>query len=249
MRTVTNTKNREGLIELGPNEGAYGLGDTLSITPLAKALGKKAVMLMPKGMAHLAFLFNDLCPVRISEVFPLFRWRAVNAIKQKLEIFGIGNVELLPVVHIRPEVAMNARTLIRGYPNPIAFCPTCSKGWDHIRQRPFHFWTPVIKEMSQRYTVLQFGRKDYPTIDGAKRMPFVDLETLAGIYKIIGNYVGVDTGDYHLMLAVGGRCVVAEADPLPDYQAAIWCYDSPKVRYGKLSHPKTVLQAIKEMSL
>lgn len=247
MRFVANKKNREGLIELGPPYGAYGLGDTLSITPVAKALGNRAVMLMPPAMAHLQFLFHDLCPVRVTDNFPVFNWTAKQAAQQKLEIFGLKTSSPLPVVNVRPELIAKAKAFLAGFPNPIVFCPTCSKYWEHMRQRPASFWTRVVDQLSERFTVCQFGRKEFPTVGKAKRMPFVDLETLAAVYREIGLYVGVDTGDYHLMLAVGGRSVVAEPDPLPPYQASIWWYDTPLVKYAKLSHPGTVMEAIKEM--
>lgn len=248
MRLVSPIPNREGLIELGPCDGAFGLGDTLTITPLAAALGKRAVMLLDPKMAHLQFLFRELCPTRFSEKYPVFTWKPASAIKQKLAIFGITGSDL-PIVRLRPELLPKAREMLAGIPNPLAFCPTCSKAWEHIRQRPFLFWKPIIKELSQRYTVCQFGRTDYPTLEGVRRMPFVDLELLAAMYQVIGNYCGVDTGDYHLMLAVGGRCVVADADPMPMFQAKLWGYQSPKVEYGKLSHPGTVLAAIERMGL
>lgn len=42
-------------------------------------------------------------------------------------------------------------------------------------------------------------------------MTFLDdlpLRTVAACYYWIGRYVGVDTGNYHLMLAVNGQCDV-----------------------------------------
>lgn len=249
MRVVSPTRNREGLFELGPCVDAPGLGDTLCITPLAAALGNKAVMLLPKSMEHFAFLFHELCPVRIVDSPPVFPWKTKHASKQKLDMFGLSGVSPLPVVKLRPEIIQQGRAALAGICNPIAFTPTCSKGWEHIRQRPARFWEPVVAELSKRFSVCQFGRRDYPTVPGARRMPFVNLELLAGIYHHLGNYVGVNTGDYHLMLAVGGRCVIAEPDPMPSYQAQIWWYDTPRVVYGKLSHPSTVLEAIKRLPL
>lgn len=249
MKLVTPIPNRDGIFELGPCMGGYGLGDTLSITPLASGLGQRAMILFPKGMEYLLFLFRDLCPARIAKEFPVFQWRQGQACKQKLDLFGLAKIEPLPVIKLDPDLIPKARAILAGYPSPIAFCPTCSKGWDHIRQRPYNFWVPVVRELAKRFTVCQFGRTDYPTVSGAKRMPFVDLPTLAACYHLIGNYVGVNTGDYHLMLAVGGRCVVADSDPLHPYQKVLWWFDTPRVRYAKLSHPSTVLQAMKELPL
>lgn len=251
MRYVTNIPNRAGLIELGPCEGAFALGDTLSITPVAAALGKRAIMLMPKAMAHLRFLFRELCPVGFTENYPLFRWTfEQNAVAQKLRIFGLASSSPLPIVHPDPVKLKKVKPMLSGMPCPIAFSPTCSKHWSHIRQRPSKFWEPIVLKLAQRFTVCQFGFSDYPTVSGAKRMPFVDLEELACLYHLIGNYVGTDTGDYHLMLAVGGRCIVAEPDPIPPMQERLWVYDAPtRLQYGKLSSPKSVLEAAERLPL
>lgn len=206
-------------------------------------------MCLPKQLEKFAFLFRGLCPVKITENYPLFNWTTGNASAQKLARFGFRTHDPLPKINISLEAIDRGKELIKGIPNPVAFVPTCSAHWEHVRQRPPSFWKPVVKHLSQRYTVCQFGRKEYPTLDGVKRMPYVDLETLAGIYHNIFNYVGVDTGDYHLMIAVGGRAVVAEPDPMPTIQSEFWLFDSPRIVYAKLSQPQTVIEAIKKIGL
>lgn len=249
MRPVTNIKNREGLYELGPCADAFGLGDTLTITPVAKALGNKAVMIMPKAIEHMAFLFKGLCNVRIDENYPVFPWRHEPVVPSKLARFGLTGVEPIPVVQLDPALVTRVRPILDGIPSPLAFNPTCSKTWSHMRQRPAPFWERIVRELSSRFTICQFGRTDFPLIDGARRMPWVNLEELAALYSIIGNYCGVHTGDHHLMLAVGGRCVVAEPDPVPEFHTELWSYNSPRIQYGKLSNPNTVLEAIKRLPL
>ncbi len=250
MRPVINRPNREGLIELGPCADAYGLGDTLTITPLATVLGKKAVMLMPEKMRGLSFIFNGLCQLRFTDNYPIFPWLGgKHAAAQKLSAFGFHATSPIPAIKLRPEAIEKAKVLLQGFPSPVAFCPTCSRTWEHVRQRPPLFWKPIIAELSKRYTVCQFGRLEYPLVEGAARMPFAEVETLAAMYHLIGNLVSVNTGDYHLMLAVGGRCVVVEPEPLPNGHAISWDYQTPRIVYAKLSHPQTVLDAIKKLPL
>lgn len=249
MRYVTTKPNREGLIELGPCDSGFALGDTLTITPLAAALGSKAVMCLPEQLEKFAFLFRGLCQVRITENHPFFRWTRGNAAAQKLSMFSFHEKSPLPQINVSLDAIARGKEMLNGMPNPIAFVPTCSRHWDHIRQRPYNFWKPVVAELAQRYTVCQFGLPDYPTVPQARRMPFIDLETLAGVYHTICNYVGVDTGDYHLMIAVGGRCIVAEPEPMPKIQSDYWLFKTDRIIYAKLSHPQTVLDAIKQMGL
>lgn len=246
MRVVSSIPNSAGLYELGPCDKADGLGDTLTITPVAAALGGKAVMLLPPKLAHFAFLFAGHCPVRISEDHPVFPWKSKPIIGQKLEVFGLHAANQLPVINVSPEVIIQARGIIGRYNNPIAFCPTCSRHWSHMRQRPPRYWEPVVRDLAKRWTVCQFGWPEYPLLDGARRMDFISLEILAGMYHLIGNYVGVDTGDHHLMLSVGGRCVTAEPDPLPP-TSLLWRYKTPRVVYAKLSHSSTALDGVNQI--
>lgn len=251
MRLVTNRPNREGLYELGPcSDNAHGLGDTITIAPVAKALGNKAVMLMPPRMSQFAFIFNGLCPVRITDNFPEFQWIGRrHAAAQKLDLFGFKAHSHIPEINVPDEAMERAHKLLRHIPNPLAFCPTCSARWEHMRQRLPIFWRTVVPELAKRYTVLQFGRKEYPLVDGAQRMPFFNFETLAALYKTIGNLICVNTGDYHLMTAVGGRIVSVEPDPIPPGHMDVWCYKIPRIQYALLSHPKTVMEAIERLPL
>lgn len=249
MRPVSTQPNRNGVIELGPCNGAGGVGDTLMLTPLARALGKRAVMILPSSMERMKFLFRNLCPVQISDNHPVSMWQ--KDILQSigfLRMFQLGGQDPIPRIDLDPDAIKAAREGLASIRSPLAFCPTCSRHWSHVRQRPPLFWRPIIAELSKRFTVLQFGLKDYPDVPGTRRMPFVSLEHLAATYHLIGNYVGVNTGDHHLMLSVGGRAIVAEADPFHEWRC--WTYNSPqRIQYGKLSNPKTVLEAIQKLPL
>lgn len=248
MRRVSNYPNRQGVIELGPFEGAPGIGDTLMVTPLARALGSKAVMCLPPDMERFMFMFRGLCPVRVQENPPTFKFQPGLQSESLLRMFGQVGVDPLPRIDVPPEALHCAKRALIGMPNAVAFTPTCARHWVNMRQRPTRFWEPVIAKLKERYTVLQFGLPDYPLLDGAKRMPFVSVEDLASLFAVIGRYVGTHTGDYHLMVAVGGKVAVADPDPWPE--AVHWTYNAPsRIAYGKLSHPKTVLEAMEKVGI
>lgn len=255
QRFVSLRPNRQGIYELGPfTDNAYGVGDLLMITPTARALGKKAVMLLPSFLENRACLFHDLCPIRFTEDYPVFPFRCTPDLIsiQVLRMFNLPHADPIPKINVQPEQVSKAREVLKGFQNPIAFCPTCSRTWSHVRQRAPTFWQPIVEELQKRYTIAQFGFDDYPLVPGAVRVPFLPLATLAAAYQIIGNYVGVHTGDYHLMVACGGRAIVAEPDPMPDAGHSVhWNYLSipQRVQYGKLSHPSTMLRAIKTLGL
>lgn len=248
MKRVMNYPNRQGVIELGPFEGAPGIGDTLMITPLARAIGTKSVMILPPNMERLSFMFRGLCPVKLADGGPTFPFQKGLQSAGLLRMFGLMGVDPVPRIEIAPEALHAAKKLLEGVSNPVAFCPTCARHWAPVRQRPPRFWELIISKLKERYEVLQFGLPDYPLVEGTKRMPFMPVEMLAAIYHLIGVYVGTHTGDYHLMVAVGGR--VAVADPDPWLERECWTYNAPaRVQYGKLSHPGTVLEAMKRLGI
>ena len=255
QRFVIPSPNRHGIYELGPfTDNAYGIGDLLMLTPLARALGKRAVILLPEFLEPKSCLFHNLCQIKFTDNYPVFPFPGMSChiAEHLLKMFGLFGFDPIPRIDIDLDKAKEARELLDGYPNPVAFCPTCSRTWSHVRQRPPIFWKPVIDELRKRYDVLQFGFDDYPLLPGAIRFPFVPLDLLGPVYHLIGNYVGVHTGDYHLMIACGGRVVVAEPDPMPDVGHNIhWNYHTiPKrVQYAKLSHPSTVIKSIKDLGL
>lgn len=248
VRYVENKRNASGEIELGPCADATGLGDTLSILPVAEAL-KNAVMLLPNSIKHYAFLFKGICPTRVTDAAPEFRFEGGKCVSQaKLDFFGIRGVDPIPRLKINWLDRSKVVPQLNGFENPIAFCPTCSKAWEHIRQRPPSFWAPIIGQLAQRYTVLQFGRDDYELVPGAVRAPWLDLPDLAAIYSLILKYVGCDTGDHHLMLAVGGRAVVADPPATVGFDPRSWQYNSPsRVAYASLDDPNSVLEAARKL--
>lgn len=248
-RPVSNKPNAQGVVELGPCNGAPGIGDTLMLTPVAKALGDKAVMLLPANMIRMAFLFHGLCQVRQDENHPVFMWPG-NTLQSlgHLQAMGLSGVDPIPSINIKPEALEAAQKVLAGIHNPLIFCPTCNHHYVRSRQGPPAFWQSIVLSLSSRYTVLQFGYKEYPTMQGATRAPYLPIETVAAIYKLVGRYIGVNTGDYHLMVAVGGKAVVANPDPWSEAQA--WNYPLPnRVAYGKLSNQGTVIEALKRLSL
>lgn len=64
------------------------------------------------------------------------------------------------------------------------------------------------------------------------------IRQMAAIFHAVGRYVGPDTGDYHLMLAVGGQCNVFVPPSSWHYNHATahyreidWCGEAPRVTY------------------
>ena len=76
------------------------------------------------------------------------------------------------------------------------------------------------------------------SIDGVENFFDLPIRQLATFYAAIGRYIGPDTGDYHLMLAVGGKCDVlvppsspTYPHPLFHYGEECWLNQPSRVRY------------------
>ena len=58
----------------------------------------------------------------------------------------------------------------------------------------------------------------------------LELEDLCALYKAVGIYFGTDTGDFHLMLAVGGSCtVICPKIPSTDYDPNQFIHKTSRV--------------------
>ena len=233
-RRVVNRPNAKGEVELGPMREAPGMGDTLTVTPCAERISN-AVMLLPSHLEQWGPLFDGLCRWRVTDNHPVFPFCAGRpVVESNLEICGFHVPGALPVVKVTPEEERWAKQTLATIRNPVAIVPTCRREWTHLRAHPATFWTPILNAISTTHTPLQFGYEDFPLLPGGKRMEWHGVRKLAAIYQQIGIMVTLNTGDYHLMLAVGGRCIVVEKPEreMPN-NASIWKYPArpDRVRY------------------
>ena len=82
------------------------------------------------------------------------------------------------------------------------------------------------------------------SIEGVEEHLDLPIRVQAMLFSAIGRYVGVDSGDYHLMLAVGGKCDVLVPPssptypyPLFHYGADCWLDKPSRVRYHDWTKP------------
>lgn len=243
-RIIRPVPDEDGIILIGPCSHAYGLGDTLTITPVAKQLGDKCRMQLPNSLAHLGTLFEGLCPVQLVEDFPVWpgNEKCEHQAVYKLKHMGLDACDHVPYIRLTENELEWGRRHLEAIKNGdnyrmdvagnglVAFAPTCAPWWSESKMRGIEYWEEFF-EYDPR-TILQFGRKDYPTIKRAIRMPFYNLRELASVYAAIGELVSVDTGDLHLMLAVGGKCFVVSPEENRNYKMKEWQYQSERIKYS-----------------
>lgn len=222
-RRKVSTAPVNGLIELGPLENAFGLGDTLTITPLAEKLGQRAVVCLPSEIEKFAPLFNGLCPVRITDDYPIFpNPGGERFIESKLRMFGFQceDGKTPPVVRITEtelaEAKQNLEKEKKTKP-PLILHTTCAKQWREIRSRPPKFFKPITDIAAKKWRLTDCTGND--------------LRFVAAYYAAVRRYFGVNTGNWHLAMAVGCKCLVIDADECDGYNPALWRYSMPTVEY------------------
>jgi len=64
------------------------------------------------------------------------------------------------------------------------------------------------------------------TVPGIHTFFDLPIREQAAIYHVVGRYIGPDTGDYHMMLSVGGKCDVLVPTSSPGYSYQYFHYNA-----------------------
>jgi ADP-heptose:LPS heptosyltransferase len=196
---------------IGTNPNLSGLGDVLLLTAVCKHFPNLTIQLNP-DYEKFVFLFEGICEKIELTLLPVHTKGIGSGTYSKRMCAELGYYgdDTIPFIYTDTEKFEQAKQKIKHIKNPIAVKINCSNKWKHIREYNFEYVKNHIQKLiSMGYTPIQFGISDnYTHIDGCIPMIDLNLEDLAALYKAIGLYFGTDTGDFHLMLAVGGKAVV-----------------------------------------
>lgn len=210
-----------------------GMGDILVLTSVAKHMPYCVVQLQTK-ISHFSRFFRGLCDQIIitDNVLPTPEIGNGHHATRKLRYFGLDSKCYMPLVLYSEQELNKGIDLIKDYPNPIAFVGNSSITWKHEREPSHQYLQDIINKLyNEGHTILQFGISQNFT-EFKHTVPIIDLDIndLICYYAAIKKYVGVDTGDTHLMLALGGSCEIH----IPNFGARIpelWNYNSIKAKY------------------
>ncbi len=230
----------------------YGgnLGDALWLTPLARYEPDLTVWMRgddAKAKA-VAPILDGVCKVKLEPNPPETKKAPIRAhvTQQILAAYGHQGKPSIPHVLLRTDEVLWAVEFLRekGYTsNSIAFVNQNSANGDLTNRRAQYVRPPsdTIKRLASfwarggREKIFQFGPDpSYYTIDpfepipGAVQIRGLSVRQLAACYHVIGKLVSGDTGDKHLMLAVGGKvaCLVPEDSEGYGYRHYDLLYDS-----------------------
>lgn len=210
---------------------AGSLGDWLSLTPILRAKAKENPLVIAPdaphtrlfaavydGLAEVQFVTHPIANTPESADDVCFSQRILNH-------YGVTDRNAIPSIDVTAAELEWARDFLAKYPKPVAFNPTTAaanleKPYSDIcnyRRLPIALVVSIIDALKGAgHTILKFGTKTIQTniyknhedFDDVVSLPDLSIRQLAACYKVIGRYIGTDSGDHHLMLAVGGECRV-----------------------------------------
>ena len=228
------------------------MGDWLSLTPILRHmrdLGRNPLVIARDSPHTREFgtLYRGLAEIQWEPASaptpPTLQSDSDSCFSRRiLEGHGVYHVSAIPHVEVSSEEREWATAFLAWFgPKLTAFCPTIGSARDtlpedHIanyRRMPRKLAAELVKRLldSGRKPVW-FGTKDTQQhiyrnrfeIEGVISVPDLSVRQLAACYSVIGEYVGTDTGDHHLMLSVGGRCETW-------VPTSRWFYDHKKFLY------------------
>ena len=239
------------------------LGDTLWVTPLTCYVPDLVVQMLGGDARSRATapILECLCPVefvdRTTET-PKAPIRA-HVTQQILTAYGHGGKPSIPCVILKAAEVLWAVNYLKdlGYrPGDIAITNHNSGSGDPTNLRA-HYVRPPTEVMNTlakfwlrggTHKVFQFGpspmyhdRDPFEALPGTVVVRGLSVRELAACYHVIGRLISGDTGDYHLMLAVGGKaaCLVPpHSDQMGyrywdlHYDSICWGGERPGVRYA-----------------
>lgn len=201
------------------------LGDNLWITPALKYCNYTVQTADEERCRKISSIYKNLTNVEFLEGLNHYKLdKKTHNTKQIFSQIGIdyNNKNLIPEIKLDQSEIDWAKDFLKQYENPIVIINDNSGSSDPNNQRALFVLPPriIIQQiatyLSNKFTILQFGLAEnfyrngysnFTPLENAHYIRGLDVRQLASCYQVIGKYIGGDTGDYHLMLAVGGRCL------------------------------------------
>lgn len=224
-RLVPPTK--ENVIDIYGGGGIVALGDLLLYTPLINATPVRLILKDTKENRQLAPLLDGLCEVCFLSELPLITedvlpYVGTHLSHRLLMTYGLDKYPCLPRIKLTIKELQLGWNIVSKYRSPVVIRDvTRTGGVNSWRNAPMGFFQRIV-DLNPDHTFLSFGltlkhligsNENISKLRNVVMLDDLPIRIVAACYYWIGRYVGVDTGNYHLMLAVGGKCDVFEPPP------------------------------------
>lgn len=252
------------------SQSGGNLGDALWLTPLARYIPDLIIQMRTsdKRSRAVAPIFDGLCKVEFIEnpSEPNKSKLDVHVARKILYAYGIVGRNSIPKIILKEEEILWAKEFLKDYKNPVCIINNNSGTNDPDNFRAKYVCPPheAMQEIANHFikngkTVLQFGpdskyydRDPFVPISGAVHIRGLDVRQLAACYAVVDKMISGDTGDYHLMLAVGGQTITlvpyenyhlgyVYSDLLYGYSADDWEGETPRCAYLNYKDYKAII--------
>jgi hypothetical protein len=160
-----------------------------------------------------------------------------------LDSYGFNSISCIPIIKLKIQEIEEAREFISKYNNPIIF-KLNPREKNTERSIPSNILDLLINKLKNKYTLLNFTIKK----SGEDSLENLELKNVINIYDkpirfqaacyhVIGKYIGPDTGDYRLMLSVGGESYVLVPPSSYTYSHSAFHMKEPRVFYFNFKNP------------
>jgi ADP-heptose:LPS heptosyltransferase len=225
------------------SSSSHGLGDILLLTSVAKhllAANKKAVVSLPVKVQRFAILFDGLADIIIEENDQYLKdIGGGHYATRKLRNF-FEHAELLDnrplVLHSDPDSEAWASNYLADKKRPFIFVPHCAKQWHDVRSLNPQNYEGFIQQLKDDgCTPIICQNSSNPVSTNEKNvLTDLDLSKYICLLRKVGNYLGCNTGDMHLAIAVGATCFVLQPKGHPLFNESEWNYQHPAIIYHHL---------------
>lgn len=220
----------------------HGLGDTLMLTSLAKNITEPVKVLLPKKVERFSILFDKLANVEIIDDDKFRGYKSTPNfgsgpyIRQKLRGFFRNEAEYMDirplVLHTKPSSELWAAEYLADKPNPVIFVPTCSPQWASVRNLPVKLAHSVYAELREKGFTPIVCQSSSNFLDiGEHQLNDLDLSKYICLLRQAGEFVGANTGDFHVAVGVGARATCIEPQSHSLFQTSEWRYKHQNIIY------------------
>lgn len=217
---------------------SHGLGDYLLLSAILKYSPNQFTIQLPPEKQRFSILFKDLAKIEITnkiQTLPDLGHCGEHYATRKLKNFFGDDAVLLDnrplVLYSDIESEKWAAEYLKDKPNPAIFVPTCSPQWKNVRNIPEQIAKNVYKQVESNYTPIVCQSSSNFLNIGEHQLTDLDLKKYVCLLRKVGLYFGANTGDYHLMTAVGGRTFVYQPVDHSLFISSEWDYNHPNNIY------------------
>ena len=209
-----------------------GMGDLLLLTSICKYFPNKLTIQLPPNKQKYSILFDGLANIEITEnIYELPSLGSGHYSTKKLRNFFFNNAELLDnrpiVLYSDIESEKWSFEFLENKPNPVILVPNCSKEWASVRNMPKDIVEKNISNLKLNgFTpILMINKENKYETNYEHQLEDLELKKYICLLRRVGFYIGCNTGDEHLAIAVGCSTNVFQPKDGNGFYSIEWNYN------------------------